>query len=78
MLHRLFLFTYVQIAKWFYFRMHRLQQRREYISLATVHEAKNNFWLAIGENGRCGEISLYGIGPIAAIVTILRSKPRGS
>ncbi|XP_022640388.1 protein root UVB sensitive 5 isoform X1 [Vigna radiata var. radiata] len=40
-------------------RMHRLQQRREYISLATVHEAKNNFWLAIGENGRCGEISLY-------------------
>jgi len=39
--------------------------------LATVHEAKNNFWLAIGENGRCGEISLYGIRPIAAIVTIL-------
>jgi len=39
--------------------------------LVAIHEAKNNFWLALGENGRCGGITLYGIVSIAAIVTIL-------
>lgn len=77
MLYELFPFNDVQFAKWIYFRMHRLQQRRKYISLVSIHEAKNNFWLALGENGWCGEILFYGIGSIAAIVTILWIKARG-
>jgi len=38
--------------------------------LVAILEAKNNFWLALGENGRCGEISFYGTVSIAAILTI--------
>lgn len=29
--------------------------------MAELHEAKNHFWLAIRENGWCGEISFLGI-----------------
>lgn len=39
-----------------------LQQGREYISMATVLEAKNHIWLALGEDGWRGRISFHGIG----------------
>lgn len=50
-----------QLAEWIYFRVHGLQQGREYISLVTVHEAKNNFRIPLREDGWHGEISFYGI-----------------
>lgn len=58
-----------QYAEWIYFRMHGLQQGRGYISLVTVHEAKNNFWFTLREDGWHGEISFYGIGSLLLLLS---------